>query len=82
MMSTQLGASLKQSKQSNPYARVLLRVCIEENNDGVVARVLNDKGEHTSVYVPYEDCIKHQLLRPVDELKLRDAQDTWDNQPF
>lgn len=73
----------KQKHCSNPYANSLQRVSIEKiEGEGVVARILNESGQPTSVYVPYKACIKHDLLLPEDKAKLIEAENSFNQEMF
>jgi hypothetical protein len=73
----------KQKDCSNPYANSLQKVCIEKiEGEGVVARILNEFGQPTSVYVPYKACIKYDLLLPEDRAKLIQAENSFNQEMF
>lgn len=72
----------RQKPVSNPYAQSLQKVSIENLDGEVVARILNESGQPTSCFVPYEACLKYDMLLPDDLLTAKILHDKLYNIPF
>jgi len=82
MTHTKLKRKKKDEPVSNPYAKSLQKVSIENLEGEVVARILTDSGQPTSCVVPYEACVKYDMLLCDDAKTAKLLYDKLYNIPF